>query len=155
MNRESSIKNQEVSDNNKRGAVSLGTVIVLGTVILEIGVASAILVFLLTSGGYGGRLSQSAYAAAEAGMHDVLLRIARNKTFSCSGSDCGNLVVDFTNSASVDVLFMRDTPAFNQHTVIATGHAFSRNRRLEAILEVDDVTGIVHVLEIKETTVLP
>lgn len=139
---------------NSPGAVSLAAMIVIGAVILEIGIASAVLVLLLTSGGLGARLSQNAYIAAQAGIQDVHIKLVRNKNLCITTDPCSYSIV--VGTASADVTFDRDADP-PRHIITAVGHAITKERLLCAKVEVDSVTGLVTVVEVveKELTSTP
>jgi hypothetical protein len=132
-------------ESKRKGAVSLATALILGTVILEIGIASAVLVFFLTSTGLSSRLSEEAFVAAQAGVNDVMLRLVRDKDFPTTSWSNRPVGTDF-----VDVQFTRDMPTINQHTIVAIGRALNKRRKLTAILEVEPVTGSLKVLSLSE-----
>ena len=80
----------------KNGIASLAIVIVLGAMSLAVFVSITSVVFnqLLISQGFAQSLN--AFTYAEGGAHDALLRIVRNKNYSCVTTDCYS--VDFVAS---------------------------------------------------------
>lgn len=133
----------------RQGAVSLAAMIIIGSVILEIGIASAVLVFLLTSGGLGARLSQDAYVAAQAGIQDALIRLVRNKDLCSAGFTC-SLPQLVLGNTSVNADVSRDLASPSKYTIKAVGHALNKDRLLCAKAEADTATGLVTVVEVVE-----
>lgn len=76
---------------NPRGIASLPTVIVLGIVILAISVSIATVSFSESFISQGSVQSSKAIFYAEAGARDALVKIARNKNYTCSSVDCYSL----------------------------------------------------------------
>ncbi|MCX6755013.1 MAG: hypothetical protein NT068_00530 [Candidatus Nomurabacteria bacterium] len=84
---------------NNKGIATLPTVMILGMMTLAIVVSITSMAFneLLIS--QGASQSSNALFYAEAGARDALTRIARNKNYTCSTTDCYSL--DFiTNGCS-------------------------------------------------------
>ena len=81
---------------NNKGIATLPTVMILGMMTLAIVVSITSMAFneLLIS--QGASQSSNALFYAEAGARDALTRIARNKNYTCSTTDCYSL--DFINN---------------------------------------------------------
>ena len=147
---------------SQRGIIALATVIMLGAVFMEIGVAGAFVAYTLTNTNYGSRLSAEAYTAAQAGIDDGLLRFARNsdalpvpnpytinvstlgtRTVSvllCRGNQA-NAIGDVCSGAFVDATYGES---------VATGRAILKQRQLRAVLSIHPVTGVVGVVSLRE-----
>ena len=138
----------------ERGVISLGAIIILGSIIVEIGLLGIFLVYLLTSTNYGIRLSAEALAGANAGIHEGFLRIIRDKNtpqappqFSAGKADvnvwiCKNVIGGSSGCGS--------TPAFGRFEIIAIGDALLKKRQLVAVVEVNATTGEVKMQSITE-----
>lgn len=77
----------------QKGIATLPTVIVLSMIILAIVVSIASVAFNELLNSQGQAQSSSALFYAEAGARDALLRISRDKNYSCVSTDC--YTVDF------------------------------------------------------------
>ena len=127
---------------DKRGIVSITTVMIIGTVVMETALVGLVVAYLVGEQGMGVRASYSAIAAAESGIDDVLLHIARNKDWVPSGANPYTLSV---GNFLVDVAVTR-TPVdlrFNQYTILATGRALTKKVQIQSIFIVDGYTGSV------------
>jgi len=125
-----------------KGQAALPAVLLVCGVITEIAIAGTLIAFVLSGSGLGERLSSQALAAAKAGVRDAFVRISIDKTFNAPGGYSFSV-----DSRSVQVTV---TKGINTDTVIAIGTALSRQRKLEAILLVDQNTGKVDLKSIRE-----
>ncbi len=131
-----------------RGIVSITTVMIIGTVIMETALVGLVVAYLVGEQGMGVRASYSAIAAAESGVSDVFLHIARNKDWVPSISPytitVGNFLVDVAVAkAPID-------SRFNQYTVIATGRALTKKVQIQGIFVVDGYTGSINQQSLTE-----
>jgi len=74
-----------------RGVASLPIVLVFGILIVAIGVGITALSFTEGVIAQGGYQSSRALIYAEGGARDALVRIARNKNYTCATTDCYSL----------------------------------------------------------------
>jgi hypothetical protein len=125
----------------RRGFVSIVTVLVVGTVIMETALVGLEVAYLVREQGIGVRSSYSATVAAESGVEDVLLRIARNKSFVPPTNPYTLIVGNFSTQVSV-VRSNIDT-RFSQYTITSVGVAFSKRVTLRGVFVVDDYAGSV------------
>ena len=150
---------------NRRGVASLGAMLLLGSVIVEVGLIGLLLVTLLTSTNLGVRLSAEALGAAHAGIQEGMLAILRSKD-----GPYGNPVLTVGNAnATVAICLNSDFdlvsgPVSNPATcpvpggapgtyvIHSLGDAFGRQRWVVAIVEVDPGTGLLKVQSIEEKT---
>ena len=86
-----SIFNIQSSNFSPRGIASLPTVLVLGIVILAISISIATVSFSESFISQGSAQSSKAIFYAEAGARDALVKIARNKNYTCASADCYSL----------------------------------------------------------------
>lgn len=83
-----------------RGVATLPTVMLLGVMSLIVAVGITTLAFTELLISQGGSQSSRALFYAEAGARDALVKIARNKNYTCSAPDC--YTIDFsTNGCSL------------------------------------------------------
>lgn len=134
---------------NKRwgaGQAALPTILLICGVITEIAIAGALVAFILSSSGWGERLSAQALAAAKAGQEDAFMRITINKNFTAPPPG-----YDFSvDSRSVNVRVIKDYPVNGTTQIISTGKALSRQRKLEGILIINQDTGKVDLESLRE-----
>lgn len=74
-----------------RGIAALPTVLVLGVVILAISVSLVTVSFSESFISQGSAQSSKALFYSEAGARDALVKIARNKNYTCASADCYSL----------------------------------------------------------------
>jgi len=125
-----------------KGQAALPAVLLIGGVITEIAIAGTLVAFILSSSGLGERLSSQALAAAKSGVQDAFMKITIDKTFNAPAGYSFSV-----GSRSVQVTVIKGT---NTDQVISLGTALSRQRKLEAILFVDQNTGKVDLKSIRE-----
>lgn len=126
--------------NQKNGIAALPLVLMLGGLITVVTTSLLMANLLSTQSEFGLRLNSQAFAAAQSGIQDALLRIARDKTFASS------YTMNFSDGSTVDVAVCRDAIApvcvgLGKDRVSATGKSQGRNRKFQAIVNVDSVTG--------------
>lgn len=124
------------------GQAALPAVLLVCGVITEIAIAGTLIAFVLSSSGLGERLSSQALAAAKAGIQDAFVKIAIDKNFNAPGGYTFSV-----DSRSVQVFV---TKGINTDDVISIGTALNHQRKLEAILLVDQNTGKVDLKSITE-----
>lgn len=137
------------------GQATLSFILLVGGIIVEVAVAGALIAFFLSGAGLGDRLSARAYNAAQTGIRDAELKIARNKEF------CGTCLFPIqysfsVGSDSVVVGVARMDDSVNNaylYTFTSTGISASRQRKFVAVLAVDKVTGSVQLKSNQEQAV--
>lgn len=133
------------SENKIDGQAALPTVLLIGGVLFEIAVGLTFIVFLLLNSGLGERLAAEALGVARAGMADAFIKIARDKNFSSVGY---SVPIDNRN-ASVSVT-ISPVGSFERKTIVSTGSAGARQRKLQAVLVVFSNTGKIDLESINE-----
>lgn len=132
-----------------RAAAALPTILLIGGIVVEIGIALAFIIFFLGQSIFGVRASSDALAAARAGVQDATMQIVRNKeigtiSYALDSKTDVRICKNFINNCATPVV------TGNKYDVISTGKVLTKNRRLEAILDVNDFTGEVKIESIKE-----
>ncbi len=133
--------------------------------------ASVIVLLLLTSIGLSlvsaglfeglmsesGRSSQGALNAAQSGVKDALVRIARNKSFASAGYFLPSACTLNTASVCARIIVEKDAAsvcsqaiASGQNCIISTGTVFAVTRVVETILNVNAQNGKITVVTTKE-----
>lgn len=88
------IRQEPSVKSSSRGVAMLPTVMILGVLALTVAVSITALSFTELFTSQGSAYSSRAHFYAEAGARDALVRIARNKTYTCPTNDCYS--VDFS-----------------------------------------------------------
>lgn len=134
-----------------RGQATLSFVLLVGGIIVEIAIAGSLVAFFSSGSGLGERLSARAFNAAQAGIRDVQLKIARDKDFcnSCSYSfPVGG------DTVSMTVVRADDLPNnLYIYTVTAVGTAANRQKKFVAVINVDRTSGLSQLRSYQEQTV--
>jgi len=131
----------------RRAVAALPSIIIMGSIILEIAVVGAFLAYLFSQSGYGLRLSAEALNAARAGAQDAILRVVRNKDFSSSGYTLTN------NGRDATVVVLASTPTSGFTTVTSDASALSRRKKIKVVLTIDSLTGKVDIISYEEITI--
>lgn len=99
--------------------------------------------------GLGERLSYRALAAAEAGIRDAEIMLARNKELGSTNYSfsVGN------DTVSVATTENTSDPKSYVYTIASTGIASSRERKLVATVVVDKTTGALAVQSLEEQSI--
>ncbi|MBI5732729.1 hypothetical protein HY967_02085 [Candidatus Jorgensenbacteria bacterium] len=132
---------------SKEGQATLAFVLLVSGIIIEIAIAGSAVTYFLSTSGFGEKLSTRALAAAHAGVRDVQLKISRNKEF---GANNYPLAVG-SDSANVTTVWSTDVANDNYtYTVTSIGTASTRQRKLVAIMVVNQTTGFLQLQSLIE-----
>ncbi len=124
----------------RSGAITLPALLLVGSLIAQIGIAGAFVSYFLGQSGFGIKASEEALAAAHAGIQDSLIRIIRNKNFNPSPNPYTLAIGD--SSAQVEVC--KDACAGdNTFQIDSLGISFNKRRRVRAIIQINALTGEV------------
>lgn len=130
-----------------KGAASLLTILAVASLTLVIGITLSAGGFIESAATGGQVKTDEAFAAAQAGLDDALIRLARNKNYVTSPNY--NLSV---GSASVIITAEQTPPSscsggisIGQACVISTATLDNKTRRLEMILNIDSGGKITQV----------
>lgn len=132
--------------NKKNGIATLPTVIILSIMVLAVvvSVTSVSMNEILIS--QSQKESQNALFFAESGARDALTRIARDKMYSCTSTDCYS--IDFTssgcstNSGCAKISVSSGTGAAGDHKIITSkGLAGASIRTMRVEVELDGGTS--------------
>ncbi|MDP3729337.1 MAG: hypothetical protein Q8R26_01085 [bacterium] len=127
----------------RKGIAALPTILIMGSIIVEITIAATVSAFLVVNTEAGARFSEAALLAAKSGANDALLRITRDRTFS---SSLYQLPVGVGVQADVIVA----AEGFNKKKVTATGSLRNWKRKIEAVVSLDDQTGLIRLESMDE-----
>ena len=133
----------------EEGAVTLPVFLLITLIVFELAAAGIVVVNALNNSFFGERLAAEAWQAARAGAQDAVLLVIKK----CPLSDCDP--VSYTLSvgprSTAQVTIVRD-PVSGKITVGSTGESFTRKKKIEVILGVDQGSGQVKVQSFKEIT---
>lgn len=124
---------------SRAGLASLPTVVALTLLTLTIGVGITLASFTEIFTSAGAIQSAKALSYAEAGARDALMRIARNKNYTCSSPSTGCYTMDFvssgcsSNTGCAKITVSSSTPK----VIISEGRAGNNIRRLEVDVTLD------------------
>lgn len=143
-------------NNRDAGMALLATVLIILLIMIAVGLS------MVSTGVINGftsndhRESEAAYFAAQAGVKDALMRLARNKNFTNTGyflpggctlnntDVCAKIIVESAQSACSQAI------GANQDCVIATGTLNNKTRKIETILNIDATSGKITIASQKE-----
>lgn len=134
---------------NQRAAITTSMILLVGGLIVEMGIALAVISYFMTQGGFGLKFSAEALAAARSGVQDAALRIVRDKNFNPSPNP-------YTLSAgrgTAQITVCKDTCAgTGKFQIDSLGSSFTKRRKVRAVVSVDSQTGEVKLESEKEIT---
>ena len=141
----------------QRGAATLPVILLISGVVMELAIVGVIIAMLVSNTLLSSKSSSEALAAARAGAYDALMKIVRNKDFASAGyfvptgctlngsTPCSRVIVEKDIS-----LTCSQSISSGQDCIISTGTSFIRNKKIEAIVGVDSVSGKVNTLSLEE-----
>lgn len=133
---------------HRRGAAILSVTLLLGGLIIEIGLLGVFLFYLVNYTNYGIRVSSEAFAGAQAGIAEGILRLARNKC------EFGSLPPLGVGTATVAIAISGSGSCLGTGTitrvVTAVGASVTKSRRLEASVDIDLTTGEILAVRVSE-----
>ena len=118
----------------------LPVILLIGGMLMEIGIAGAFVAYFSSQSGFGVRLSQDAFAMAQTGIRDAMIKIVRDKNFNPSP----NPYTITVGKNSVQVSVCKDTCAgAGKFQVDSTGVASVKQHKIRAVINVNALTGEV------------
>jgi len=133
--------------NNKKGIAALPTLLLVGGIITAISISLTASLYLYINSTSGANLSLKALSVARSGIYDGLMKVVRDKSLASANY---TLVVGAQSAA---VVICRDTPecgGSGKFKITSTGSAFTRRKKMEAIVAVDSITGLTKLESLKE-----
>lgn len=134
---------------NKSGIAVLPTILLIGGLVVEIGIAGLFMSYFLNSSGFGVKISEEALSAAKSGVDDAVIKIIRNK---------GGTILPYPyslsiNNNSVQVWVLKDSPLVGKYEITSLGSAGLKRRKLEAVVNIDNDNREVKVEFIREIAI--
>jgi hypothetical protein len=130
----------------QKGIALLPAVLMIGTIMIELGLALTFVIYLSNLSSYGVRLSQEALYAARTGVNDAILRTVRDKNFP-SGYSVYTITI---GRANVEVTVNKNIPSTNQNTIKAVATVLTRKKTMEAVISIDSNNGEVAIVSFGE-----
>ncbi len=135
-----------------RGQIALPFILLVSGIIVEITIAGSFITYFLSTSGLGERLNLRANTAAQSGLRDAMIRIARDKDYAAStqnynltvGSDTAAVTVSRTVDSGLGIYI---------YTIASTGTASSRQRKLVATVIVNQKNGYLQLQSLIDTPV--
>lgn len=138
-------KNEKLKTN--AGAVTLSVFLLITLIISELAIAGVVTVNALNNSFFGERLAAEAWQAARAGAQDAIMKVIRTCPLTNCAASTYSLPVGSRSTAEVTIV--RD-PVSGKVTIDSVGGSFTRKKKVEAILGVDQGSGQVKVQSLKE-----
>lgn len=135
-----------------RGQIALPFILLVSGIIMEITIAGSFITYFLSTSGLGERLNLRASAAAQSGLRDAMIRVARDKDYAAStqnynlavGSDTAAVTVSRTVDSGLGVYI---------YTITSLGTASSRQKKLVATVIVNQKNGYLQLQSLIDTPV--
>ena len=129
----------------EEGAVTLPVFLLITLIVTELALAGLVTANALNNTLFGERLAIEASQAARAGAQDAIMKVIRN----CPFSVCPTYFFLVGPRSRADISFSRDIVSGNI-TITSTGSSFTRKKKMEAVLGVDQTTGQTQIRSLKE-----
>jgi len=135
--------------NKIRGIAVLPTILLIGGLIVEIGIAGLFISYFLNSSGFGVKISEEALSAAKSGIDDAVIKIIRKK---------GDAILPYPYTLNIDnnsaqVWVLKDAPSNGKYEITSLGSAGLKRRKLEAVVDINNNDGEVKIEFIKEVAI--
>ncbi len=132
-----------IASAKRKGQTLLTLVLIIGGIIAAAGTIFVVVAISIASSGYAFRASQTANAAALAGIQDAALQLARNYVFSSSGY---TLAVGSNNTT---VVVTQNSPSSGYITVLSTAVVSGATRKLSALFSENTTTGQTNLISVQ------
>ena len=134
-----------IQDPKQQGMALLATVVVVLLILVAVGLSMISLGIFEGFMAESQRASDEAYAAAQSGVKDATMRIARNKNYSSTGYYLPENCMPNGATACAYIVVEKDAPSAGKDRVTATGTLSNSTRKLEVILNVNATNGKITV----------
>lgn len=141
---------------NKSGIAVLPTILLIGGLVIEIGIAGLFISYFLNSSGFGVKISEEALSAAKSGIDDAIIKIIRNKGTVISSYilPVGNNLVNITICTnSITITNPCDTFINGKYEITSLGSAGLKRRKLTAVVDINNSEGEVKIEFVKEAAI--
>lgn len=140
-----------ITYHRRRGIAVLPVMILIGAIIVEIAIVGGILAFYGSTSNLAIRASQEALFTARSGVEDALIKIVRNKGFTAATPYAVSVNSGIaTTTASITVIVSSTNAA--QKIIVATSSVMNRTKTVQAVVNIDSVSGKVDIVSFGEVT---
>ncbi len=129
----------------RKGIAALPTILIITLILVEISMTLAFLSYHL--GWIESRESKikKTLYFAETGIYDNISMIERNLNYTCTSS-----TISFGANQEVETTVLKDFPSSGEDTIISIGKYKNMEKKIEAIISIDQQTGKVNIISWKE-----
>jgi len=124
----------------RKGQAFLALVFLIGGIIAAIALTLAVIILSSLNTSYGTQASESAEAAATAGVEDALLQLARSNTFS---KPLGYTIQEGSTTATVTV---NNPSSAGQATILSVATVSGHIRKISVVLAENSATGQASII---------
>jgi hypothetical protein len=132
----------------KGGIISLTTMVIISSIIIETGLISLAVSYLVGEQGFGVRMYYNATYAAKSAAQDAVLRVLRDKDVNLA-STYDVQVGPYNAQVSGTRELVVGTP-YARYTILSLGSALGKRVRVEGIVILDDQTGAISSVSYRE-----
>lgn len=143
------------------GVAVLPTILLVGGLMAAISVSLLFVSYFFGQGSFGIKLSNEALSAAQSGISDATMRIARDKNYNTAnssysllvGSRSAQVMVCIENYKTTSISSPCGTIDFTltgKREITSIGSAFNKKRRLKAIVNINNYNGEIKTESIEE-----
>ena len=129
------------------GIAALPTLLMIGGIITGISIALTASIYLYINSTSGANLSLRALSIAKSGAYDGLMKVVRDKSLTSA-----NYTLAIGNQSAA-VTICRDTSdcgGNGKFKISSVGSAFTRRKKIEAVVAVDPYTGVAKLESMRE-----
>lgn len=132
---------------SKKGIISLTTVLIVSTVIVETALVGLSIAYLAGEEGFGLKASRHAIATARSGVNDAILRIINDKDYL---SNSYTLLVD---DYEADVTITRSSidTRYARYDIESLGKTLGKRIKISGVVVVDEYSGEATIQSFQET----
>jgi len=131
-----------------KGVAFLPVVLLISGLVTVIVTAIVLTSIFANTGGARTKWSIEALAIAQAGIDDGIIKIIRNK--NCPDVSCSAFFTLPAGNGTASVTIAKDTPSNGKHTVTSLGKVRVAQKKLQAIVNTNAITGQVEIESIQE-----
>ena len=122
------------------GVAALPTLLLVGGIIMAISISLTTSIYLYVNSIQGANLGSRALSIAKSGVYDGLLRVARDKSFSGP-----SYTFSVNNQSAVVDICGKICVGEGRFRISSVGSVLTRRKKIEAIVSVNPVTGLVRL----------
>ncbi|PIU99250.1 hypothetical protein COS59_00725 [Candidatus Wolfebacteria bacterium CG03_land_8_20_14_0_80_36_15] len=131
-----------------KGAAFLPVVLLISGLVTVIVAAIVLTSTLASTGSARTKWSAEALAISQAGIDDGIIKIIRNK--NCPDASCLSSFTLSAGNGTTSVTIAKDTPSNGKHTVTSLAKVRVAQKKLQAIVNTNAITGQVEIESIQE-----